>query len=47
MEERTLTITLLPDWKAALRAAARKAFEADSALGDRLNFESAAAFSAS
>lgn len=44
MEARALTITLQPDWKAALRAAARKAFEADSAPGDRLNFESAAAF---
>ena len=43
MEARALTITLQPDWKAALRAAARKAFEADSAPGDRLNFESAAA----
>lgn len=44
METRTLTITLQPDWKAALRASAKKAFAAESAQGDRLNFESAAAF---
>ncbi len=44
MEARTLTITLQPDWKAALSASAGKAFKADFSLGDRLNFESAAAF---
>jgi predicted transcriptional regulator len=44
MEARTLTITMQPDWKAALRASAKKAFNANSAQGDRLNFESAAAF---
>ena len=43
MEARTLTITLQPYGKAALRASARKTFEADSAPGDRLNSESAAA----
>ncbi len=44
MEARTLTITLQPDWKAALRASARAAFKADSYQGERLNFESAGAF---
>lgn len=44
METRTLTITLQPDWNVALRASAKKAFAAESAQGDRLNFESAAAF---
>jgi predicted transcriptional regulator len=44
MEARTLTITMQPDWKAALRASAQKAFKAKSAQGDRLNFESPAAF---
>lgn len=44
MEARKLTITMQPDWKAALRASAQKAFQGDAAQGDRLNFESAAAF---
>ncbi len=44
MEARTLTITLQPDWKAALRASAQVAFKADSYQGERLNFESAGAF---
>ena len=44
MEAGILTITLQPDWKAALCASARKALKADSSQGDRLNFESAAAF---
>ena len=44
MEARKLTITMQPDWKAALRASAQKAFKGDAAQGDRLNFESAAAF---
>lgn len=44
MEARTLTITLQPDWKAALRASVQAAFRADSYQGERLNFESAGAF---
>jgi len=44
MEARKLTITMQPDWKAALRVSAQKAFKGDAAQGDRLNFESAAAF---
>ena len=44
MEARKLTITMQPDWKAALRASAQKAFKGNAAQGDRLNFESAAAF---
>jgi predicted transcriptional regulator len=44
METRTLTITLQPDWQTALRNAATAAFKADVYQGERLNFESAAAF---
>ena len=43
MTERTLTITLQPDWKAALRAAARAA-QADTYQGEVLNFETPAQF---
>ena len=39
MTQRHLTITLQPDWKGALRAAA-KAASADSYQGEVLNFES-------
>ena len=39
MTQRHLTITLQPDWKSALRAAA-KAASADSYQGEVLNFES-------
>lgn len=41
---RTLTITLQPDWQSALRSSAKAAFNAASYQGERLNFESAAAF---
>jgi len=44
MEARTLTITLQPDWQAALRSSAQAAFGADAYRGEYLNFESAAAF---
>jgi len=44
MENRTLTITLQPDWKAAMRQAARSAVEASSYQGETLNFDSPAAF---
>ncbi|RZS53093.1 hypothetical protein [Sphaerotilus mobilis] len=40
---RTLTITLNPDWRASLRASARKAAAAGY-QGEVLNFESPAAF---
>lgn len=40
---RTLTITMTPDWRAALRQAG-KAGRADSYQGERLNFESPGAF---
>jgi predicted transcriptional regulator len=43
MSKRTLTITLQPDWKAALRGAARRA-SARSYQGEVLNFESPGAF---
>lgn len=43
MTNRTLTITLQPDWKAALRNAGRVA-QANIYQGEVLNFESAAAF---
>jgi predicted transcriptional regulator len=43
MTERCLTITLQPDWKAALRSAAQLA-KADTYQGEVLNFESPAAF---
>ncbi|WPL19488.1 CRISPR locus-related DNA-binding protein [Thiorhodovibrio winogradskyi] len=42
MEERTLTITLNPDWRAALRAAGARA-KADTYQGETLNFESVGA----
>lgn len=44
MTERTLTITLQPDWKAALRATAQAAQEADTYQGEVLNFETPAQF---
>ena len=44
MEERTLTITINPDWKSALRVAARAGFTADSYQGESLNFETPGAF---
>jgi predicted transcriptional regulator len=40
---RTLTITLQPDWRAALRQAGKKA-EATSYQGETLNFETPGAF---
>lgn len=43
MTQRTLTITLQPDWKAALRHAGKLA-KARTYQGEVLNFESAAAF---
>jgi predicted transcriptional regulator len=43
MNDRTLTITLQPDWKTALRQAAQRA-SASSYQGEVLNFESPAAF---
>lgn len=43
MSTRTLTITLQPDWKAALREAGRRA-SARSYQGEVLNFESPGAF---
>lgn len=43
MNQRHLTITLRPDWKAALRAAG-KAARANSYQGEVLNFESPAQF---
>lgn len=43
MTARTLTITLQPDWKAALRVAGKKA-QASRYQGETLNFESAGAF---
>ncbi|WP_163056196.1 hypothetical protein [Acidithiobacillus ferrooxidans] len=39
MEMRTLTITVQPDWKSALRAAG-KAAQAETYQGETLNFES-------
>jgi predicted transcriptional regulator len=42
-QPRTLTITLQPDWQAALRSSAQAAFRADAYRGESLNFESAAA----
>jgi len=39
MTERSLTITLQPDWKGALRAMAKTA-KADTYQGEVLNFES-------
>ncbi len=43
MRKRTLTITLQPDWKAALREVGRRA-SARSYQGEVLNFESPGAF---
>ncbi len=43
MTERYLTITLQPDWKTALRAAAQAA-KADTYQGEVLNFETPAQF---
>jgi len=43
MNERYLTITLQPDWKGALRAAAQSA-QADGYQGETLNFETPAQF---
>ena len=43
MSKRTLTITLQPDWKVALRQAGRRA-GARSYQGEVLNFESPGAF---
>jgi predicted transcriptional regulator len=43
MTERTLTITLQPDWQNALRAAAKLA-QADTYQGEVLNFETPAQF---
>jgi predicted transcriptional regulator len=40
---RTLTITMTPDWRAALRRSG-KAAQADSYQGETLNFESPGAF---
>lgn len=44
MEKRTLTITMRPDWQAALRATAHAAIERQRYIGETLNFESPAAF---
>lgn len=44
MEKRTLTITLQPDWQAALRKVARVAMDAADYQGETLNFDSPAAF---
>jgi predicted transcriptional regulator len=41
---RKLTITLQPDWRAALRRAGKRAQEADRYQGETLNFESPGAF---
>lgn len=43
MSDRTLTITLQPDWRAALREAGRRAGKRGY-QGEVLNFESAGAF---
>lgn len=43
MSDRTLTITLQPDWRGALRAAGRRA-SAASYQGEVLNFETPGAF---
>ena len=40
MQQRTLTITLRPDWRAALRAAGATASRANGYQGEVLNFES-------
>lgn len=43
MAQRTLTITMQPDWRMALRAAGRAAL-ADRYQGETLNFETPSAF---
>ncbi|MHB1513433.1 HVO_A0114 family putative DNA-binding protein [Acidiferrobacter sp.] len=43
MEQRTLIVTVQPDWRGALRAAGRAA-EARHYQGERLNFETPEAF---
>ncbi|OCX76766.1 hypothetical protein A6M27_03605 [Acidithiobacillus thiooxidans] len=43
MEARTLTITVQPDWQAALRSAG-KAAQSETYQGETLNFESADVF---
>ena len=43
MTDRTLTITLQPDWQAALRLAAQQA-QAEHYAGEVLNFETPSAF---
>jgi hypothetical protein len=42
-KRRTLTITMTPDWRAALRQAG-KAAQADGYQGETLNFESPGAY---
>ncbi|MDP2827893.1 MAG: DNA-binding protein [Sulfuricellaceae bacterium] len=44
MEARTLTISMQPNWQAALRHAAGDAFQANTYQGETLNFDSPAAF---
>ncbi|PZU54630.1 MAG: hypothetical protein DI561_04900 [Thauera sp.] len=44
MEKRTLTVTIDPDWRTALRDAAHRGFAAGAYRGETLNFESPAAF---
>lgn len=44
MQQRTLTITVDANARDALRAQALAAFQADGYLGERLNFETPAAF---
>lgn len=44
MEKRTLTITINPDWRGALRAAAQGAFTVAAYQGETLNFETPGAF---
>jgi hypothetical protein len=45
MEKRTLTVTIKPDWRTALRAAARDAFAADAYRGETSTETPAAFFS--
>ncbi|TAN53676.1 MAG: hypothetical protein EPN21_00825 [Methylococcaceae bacterium] len=44
MAARTLTITINPDWRSALRQAARPAFSIPAYQGETLNFETPGAF---
>lgn len=44
MEKRSLTISMRPDWQAAMRQAASSALAASSYQGETLNFDSPAAF---